>query len=143
MVTSARVQAYVMDDTSGVISDRGVGKSAPSGDASTYASVDRSTRDIIGSQGEHDHGADESQACTSMNTSSTIEPVSSDSQSSVAVVRQSRGNCGSRIFYVSNSISDGPVTQNVCTTSVITEPNLSPQSIADNIATLKICQDRY
>jgi hypothetical protein len=72
-----------------------------------------------------------------MNTSSAIEPVSSDSQSSVAVARQSRGNGGSRVFYASNSISDGPSTQNVRTTSFITEPNLYPHSISDNIATLK------
>ena len=56
VVTSARVQAYVMDNTPGVTSNQGVGKSAVS-DAPTCASVDHGTRDVIGSHGERDQGA--------------------------------------------------------------------------------------
>ena len=91
MVTSARVQAYVMDNTPGVTSNQGVGKSTVS-DAPTCASVDHGTRDVSGSHGERDQGAvntlprsvnhaDESQTHNTNTICSTCKQVSNGSQS--------------------------------------------------------------
>jgi len=69
--------------------------------------------------------------------STAVGPESSDAHSSVTNTRNNRGsgNSGSRIFYALNV--DSHTTQNVCSTSVISASILSPQSIAENIATLK------
>jgi len=70
-----------------------------------------------------------------------VGPESSDAHSSVTNTRSNRGtgNSGSRIFYALNVESH--TTQNVCSTSVISKSILSPQLIADNIATLKYVKD--
>jgi len=69
--------------------------------------------------------------------STAVGPESSDAHSSVTNTRNNRGsgNSGSRIFCASNV--DSRTTRNVCSTSVISESILLPQSIADNNATLK------
>jgi len=69
--------------------------------------------------------------------SAAVGPQSSEAHSSVTHTLKNRGsgNSGIRIFCASNV--DSHTTQNVCSTSVISESIISPQSVAENISTLK------
>ena len=108
VITSARVQAYSIDDTvtpvtSDVDSDKG-----------NY----RSSRDVIES---HDEGARKSNVDGTMprlSCKANVESVSRDAHSSEI-----------------KSNTDSNISQNVCSSAVMAESFLSPQSIADNIAT--------
>jgi Zinc knuckle len=114
----------------------------------------RSTRDVIESRDART-GAVSSEGITAHrsgssaagrpadNTSSTrsdaVGPESNETYSSEVASpqtpRYSRGTSNTRIFYPSNA--DSHTSSNVCSSAVMAEPYLSPQSIADNIVTLK------
>jgi len=164
VVTSARVQTYAIGNTNSVTpvtSDSCVDKGGQVQSPAAQSSVGEwrvhgkndnchSIRDVID---PHDERASElvSEVTATrpensvvgspagnvrLSTRSTaVGPESSDAHSSVTTTRNNRGNSGSRIFYASNV--DSHATHNVCSTSVISDSILSPQSIADNIATLK------
>jgi hypothetical protein len=73
---------------------------------------------------------------TSSACSNVVEPESNETNSSeVASLRYNRGSNNTRTVYQSNT--DSHTFQNVCSSAVMAESFLSPQTIADNIITLK------
>ena len=145
VITSARVQAYSIDDIPNVSVTPVTSEFCIEKDQS------RSTRDVIDS-GDECTGGLNSVCMTprtdrtaagrpAANTSSTggeaVGLESRDVLFSAATSNKRNNRCdrNTRIFYPSNIESNE--SQNVCSSAVMAESLQSPQSIADNIATLK------